>query len=167
MPVGLPEKVGFQGVLVGLEGEGWGDAVDEGVRKDDPVGWCGDCVPEGDSVDQPPVEEGVEDTLPPFTVRVGEELDVSVEFQGVRLGLAVVVIVRVGWGVGVTGVESVAEKETEEESLERGLVALLDTLGEKDGEEEWEEWGADPLAPMLKVLLFVTHMVGVALPPVE
>ena len=125
--MGLPEKVGFRGVLVGLEGEGWGDALDDGVPKDDPVGWGGDCVPEGDSVDKPPVEEVVEDTLPPLKVRVGEELDVSVEFQGVRLGLAVVVFVRVGWGVGVTGVVSVAEKDTEAESLERGLV-----VGEED-----------------------------------
>ena len=89
------------------------------------------------------------------------------EFQGVRLGLAVVVCVRVDWGVGVSRVEPVAENETEEESLERGLEALLDTFGEKEEEEEWEGISADALPSMLTLLVLVTHMVGVALPPVE
>ena len=65
MPVGLPEVVGGRGVRVGLEGEVWGEVEDEGVPMDVPVGWYGEGVPEGDSVDQPPVEEVVGDALPP------------------------------------------------------------------------------------------------------
>jgi len=72
----------------------------------------------------------------------------------------------VGGAVGVSKTDPVAEKEAEGESLEKGLEALLDTFGEGDVEVERVERGTDALAPTLEVVVFVTHIVGVALPTV-
>lgn len=90
VPVGLPVRVMARAVLLGLERVVRGDEVDESEPKDDPVGLLGESVPKGVPVDPPPSEEvTVGESLPPKGVSVGEELGVTVAFQGVRLGLAV------------------------------------------------------------------------------
>jgi len=90
VPVGLPVRVMARAVPLGLERVVRGDEVDESEPKDDPVGLLGVSVPKGVPVDTPPSEEvTVGESLPPKGVSVGEELGVTVAFQGVRLGLAV------------------------------------------------------------------------------